>query len=85
MFKEPDEDTAIYISPYDRKPKGRPRKYTDEEISVIRNEIAKTYYQENLNHCKEIQKSYYQKNKEIILELRKLNRVKNNQNQVVVN
>ena len=41
MFQEPDENTPVYVSPYDRKPRGRPKQYTNDEIAVVRNEIAK--------------------------------------------
>ena len=64
MFQEPDENTPVYISQYDRTPKGRPNQNTNAEIDIIRNEFAKTYYQDNLNHCRKTQKSYYQRNKE---------------------
>ena len=85
MFQEPDENTPVYVSPYDRKPRGRPKQYTNDEIAVVRNEIAKKYYQDNLAHCKEIQKSYNQRNKEKILEKCKIKYAKKNQIQEVIN
>ena len=76
MFQGPDENTTIYISQYDRAPKGRPKTYTNDEIALIRNEIAKKYYQDNLNHWEETQKSYYQRDKEKIFKQRRINYAK---------
>ena len=72
MFQEPDETTPVYISPYEVKnttaKRGRPRKYDQQQILDIKNEIAKEYYKNNLQHCKEVQKAYYKNNSEMIKE-----------------
>ena len=87
-FKEPDENTPIYISKYEmKKPRsvrtrpnrpgaGRPKIYTQEEISKKKLEQAKEYYANNKEHVKEYKQSYYQKNRERLLQLAKENREK---------
>ena len=55
---EPTDETPIYISPYETKPKPKPRsKKTEEEIKQQKREIATRHYYENYEY-KRLQQRY---------------------------
>jgi len=78
MFQEPDENTPVYVSPYDRskgkrvitKKLGRPKIRTEEEVREIRNTISLCCYYEKLNERLLKAKEYYKAHRDEILRKR---------------
>ena len=78
MLQEPDENTPIYVSPYDRsrssrvitKKIGRPKIRTEEEIKEIRNTISLNCYYEKREERLLKAKEYYNETGNEILRRR---------------
>jgi len=78
MFQEPDENTPVYVSPYERsrsarvitKKLGRPKIRTEEEAREIRNTISLNCYYKKLDEKLLKAKEYYKENREEILKRR---------------
>ena len=59
-----------------RKPRGPPRKHTDEENKQIHRDVAKRHYLNNLEKRKKQKKEWALNNKEVLSEKAKYNRLK---------
>lgn len=80
-FKEPDENTEIYISKYEIKGKrGRPRIIKTEEqlkeLAEKKKQIAIKHYYDNWEYKRLQQKLYVEKNLETLLEKQRIYRAK---------
>jgi len=67
-----DDSEALIM----RKPRGPPRKHTDEENKQIHRDVAKRHYLNNLEKRKRQKKEWALNNKEVLSEKAKYNRLK---------